>query len=89
VGRGTQFFRQQVLRLLRSGQSTVALLPDILFRSVAYRIINKVETFQGFGDIPGASQLDEFAGDRNKQKVRSLGSFISSIMNRDRDRDFH
>jgi hypothetical protein len=65
VGRGTQFFRQQVLRLLRSGQSTVALLPDILFRSVAYRIINKVETFQGFGDIPGASQLDEFAGDIN------------------------
>jgi hypothetical protein len=64
MSRGTQYFREMVLSCLRSGLPAYHLLPDILFRSVAYRLMNKVETFKAFGGIPGPTQLEEFLGAR-------------------------
>ena len=40
--RGTQYYREAVLGILRSGQPARDLLPEVLFRSVAYRLMNKV-----------------------------------------------
>jgi len=55
---GTKFYRQQML--LQYQEIGCNELPNIVFQTVVYRLINKKLTFETFGKIPSADEWVEF-----------------------------
>ena len=55
------------------------LVKKVLFKSIVYRLINKVETFMNFGSgmsmIPGENEFPQFL----ELKVGSVVSFLASM----------
>ena len=58
LDRKTIYFKRQ-MTILKINKSKVSenLLKEVLFKSILYRLLNKVETFLGFGEIPSLSSL--------------------------------
>ena len=61
---GTQFLREQILALLLSLNPRSEALSSVLFKSITYRLLTKVETFircpVGIPDLPAADKFLEF-----------------------------
>ena len=65
--RGTAFFKRHILTTVLSGAKRglkatidVNLVRKVAFRSILYRLINKLETFENFGSIPGEEEFNSF-----------------------------
>jgi len=61
---GSQFLREEILPLLLSTNPISEALSSVLFKSITYRLMNKVETFircpVGIPDLPAADKFLEF-----------------------------
>ena len=61
---GSQFLREEILPLLLSTNPISEALSSVLFKSITYRLMNKVETFircpVGIPDLPEAEKFLEF-----------------------------
>ena len=66
LDRGTIYFKRQMIKTSLKGveinQNKISenLVKEILFKSILYRLLNKVETFLDFGEIPSLSSLSRF-----------------------------
>ncbi|XP_023344067.1 uncharacterized protein LOC111713446 isoform X2 [Eurytemora carolleeae] len=61
LDRGTQFLREQILPLLLASKPRSEALSSVLFKSITYRLMNKVETFIRCPvGIPDLAKADEF-----------------------------
>jgi hypothetical protein len=71
LDRGTNYFRSQMLRLSDKYHDSkyTDWLSRVLFGSLCYRIINKIETFEGFGHIPEVHELSSFLRHLSKLNV--------------------
>ena len=58
LDRETIYFKRQ-MKILKINKSKISenLLKEVLFKSILYRLLNKVETFLGFGEIPSVCSL--------------------------------
>ena len=52
------YFKRQMTNLkINKSKISENLLKEVLFKSILYRLLKKVETFLGFGEIPSLSSL--------------------------------
>ena len=52
------YFKRQMKNLkINKSKISENLLKEVLFKSILYRLLNKVETFLGFGEIPSLISL--------------------------------
>ena len=63
LDRGTIYFKRQMIKTslkrheINPNRVSKRLVKKVLFKSILYRLLNKVETFLGFGEIPSLSSL--------------------------------
>ena len=65
LDRGTHFFRRNILETTLknykiSKEVDAELIEKVLFKSVIYRLINEVKTFNDFGGIPDRKEMKSF-----------------------------
>lgn len=82
LDRGTIYFRAEVKKArLRDAVplSTEDLLGDVLWRSVVYRLMNKIETFEAWGKgIPSPQEFGAFEKFLRKQRQHGATLFTSA-----------
>ena len=82
LDRGTIYFRAEVEKArLRDAVSLSAddLLKDVLWRSVVYRLMNKIETFEAWGKgIPSPQDFGAFEKFLRKQRQQGMTLFTSA-----------
>ena len=64
-----------------------SLVKEILFKSILYRLLNKVETFMDYGGIPSSSSLPDFLRTgkikgRLLQTLKYVKKNLSSLTNK-------
>ena len=87
---GTKYYRTQMLE--QHTEITVEKLPEILYQTYVYRLINKKDTFERYGGIPSETEGTQFvaymntrmreereerAKPKNKQKKEKLEKFFT------------
>ena len=65
LDRGTQYFRKNIMETIMSERKNsnvidVEIIEKVLFKSIIYRLINEIKTFQAFGGIPNPDNLPSF-----------------------------
>ena len=91
--RGTAFFKRQILTTVLSGVKRGRFAPidinivrKITFRSIVYRLINKLETFENFGCIPGEEEFSSFLSYLRGMKDEGSTIFTAAHQNMGFDR---
>ena len=85
--RGTMYFRhcinQTDLAKAKYGHKTIdtALVTKILFKSLTYRLINKIETFTDFGTIPDLEDFPTFLELLERKKSQGKVIFTAAHQN--------
>merc|ERR1719348_1678530 len=54
------------------------LLPKVLFKSVVFRLINRIDTFLDFGGIPDLNNLSKFLTFLKNRKSQKIKTFTSA-----------
>merc|ERR1719419_392664 len=65
LDRGTQYFRKNIMETIMSEHKNsnvidVETIENVLFKSIVYRLINEIKTFQAFDRIPDPENLPSF-----------------------------
>ena len=86
LDRGTIYFRKEIIRTTLKGhiisdKISQKLVEEILFKSIIYRLINKVETFMDYGGIPGITSLAKFLLHLKEKKESGTTIFTAAHQN--------
>ena len=89
--RGTMYFRNNLnidLNGVKINKDIIDenLVSNTLFKSIIYRLINKVETFRDFGGIPNLEQFEEFLDFLANKKADGVVIFTAAHQNMGYDR---
>ena len=78
LDRGTMYFKRQMMKTslkrheINPNRISRRLVKKILFKSILYRLLNKVETFLDYGEIPRLSALSDFLDYLKKRKNNKI-----------------
>ena len=91
VDRGTKYFRRQLMRdelkdRIPTEEIDHDLVQRILFKSVVYRLINKIETFEDFGGLPTQEDFSSFIRFLSEKKSNGEVIFTAAHQNMGLDR---
>jgi len=92
LDRGTLYFRKCIVDTVLKGvaidKSIIdqELVEKVLFRSIVYRLINKVETFTDFGGLPDLGEYPKFQKFLAKKKDAGVVIFTAAHQNMGYDR---
>eukprot|EP00092_Neocalanus_flemingeri_P102066 GFUD01130529.1.p1 GENE.GFUD01130529.1~~GFUD01130529.1.p1 ORF type:complete len:892 (+),score=218.64 GFUD01130529.1:118-2793(+) len=92
LDRGTTYFRQciiqTVLKDVDINKSIIKenLVVKVLFRSIVYRLINKIETFMDYGGLPDQDDFPKFLKFLAKKKSSDVVIFTAAHQNMGYDR---
>ena len=92
LDRGTLYFRKCIVDTVLKGvaiDETIInqdLVEKVLFRSIVYRLINKVETFTDFGGLPDLEEYPKFKKFLAKKKDSGVVIFTAAHQNMGYDR---
>ena len=87
LDRGTIYFKRQMIKTTLKGveinqkKISESLVKEILFKSILYRLLNKVETFLDFGEIPSISSLSRFLNYLKERKENNEIIFTAAHQN--------
>jgi len=88
LDRGTTYFRSNLLKTVLKKQIGLSadvinleLLTKVLYKSIVYRLVNRVETFAGFGNIPEVSEWPKFSAYISKKMGRGEKIFTAAHIN--------
>ena len=87
LDRGTLYFRRAINRTDLKGFKfdkmviNECLLEKVLFKSIIYRLINKVETFMDYGRLPSKENFSSFLNYLNKKKSEGTVIFTAAHQN--------
>ena len=86
LDRGTIYFRREMIRTtlkdhVVSLEIEESVVKEILFKSILYRLINKVETFKEYGGIPSPSSLSKFLLYLQERKENGVIIFTAAHQN--------
>lgn len=86
LDRGTQYFRANLIHH-RSHANGKFDLEEVLWDSLCYRLVNKIETFEKFGGIPRRDEFKQFVSDTFLPMWESdMVVFTSAHQNMGKDR---
>ena len=91
VDRGTKYFRRELMLdelkdRTPSEEIDRDLVQRILFKSVVYRLINKIETFEDFGGLPTQEGFSSFLKFLSVKKSNGEVIFTAAHQNMGLDR---
>merc|ERR1712018_70396 len=91
LDRGTMYMRHCLLQTelkntTPSDNIDPELVQRVLFKSIVYRLINKVETFVDFGGIPNQEEFQDFLNFLAKKKSEDVVIFTAAHQNMGYDR---
>jgi len=92
LDRGTLYFRKCIVDTVLKGVAidtnviNQELVEKVLFRSIVYRLINKVETFTDFGGLPDLGEYPRFQKFLAKKKDAGVVIFTAAHQNMGYDR---
>eukprot|EP00092_Neocalanus_flemingeri_P084672 GFUD01106408.1.p1 GENE.GFUD01106408.1~~GFUD01106408.1.p1 ORF type:complete len:668 (-),score=190.18 GFUD01106408.1:9-1907(-) len=92
LDRGTTYFRQCIIRtVLKDVQISKSVIKEslvvkVLFRSIIYRLINRVETFMDYGGLPDLDDFPKFLNFLAKKKSSDVVIFTAAHQNMGYDR---
>jgi hypothetical protein len=78
LDRGTMYFRKQILA---EHDLSPESYPDVVFKAIVYRLINKIETFEEFGKLPSRAEWKAFQKFICKKKDQGDVIFTSAHQN--------
>ena len=84
LDRGTIYFKRQMMKTSLKGleinKETISenLVEEILFKSILYRLLNRVETFLDYGEIPCLISLPGFLDYLKERKENSETIFTAA-----------
>jgi len=78
LDRGTMYFRKKILAKISLSPEN---FPEIVFKAIVYRLINKIETFEEFGKLPNIADWKTFQTFLSRKMNRGEVIFTSAHQN--------